>query len=457
MTLFEKLISHLQQSYIENSLLKLKEAKKVDDYTSKKFDFKNYISPLEKKKAEEKWGKYDKKENGKYNIDDQKKIIKAAKNGDRDAVNYIYLKCAENIGKTFWTSYLGPNTQIQSRRIRDGAKDEWAGIAFQALTGGFKEHSNAKSALETFNPDKYSYGDLFQNFKFYYWNILRNAAVEANYKEKFQGMSKVKGIKNGEYTNSDISIKEYEPNEIEANQDLNTDETFDIVADNQDVEEFLDSWMEFSQDTRLNEGKFCTPKSVLKNVIEAGANAQSVDFLKNKYPQVSRNTIMNYLHKAVEILNEYEINFQLLTKAIKKLGEDKIASYLDTGEEAEADTSAASEFDLTTVEGRRAARNARKNKSFETKWTELAKDPSLWQSMRKGWGKGPILIELLNDPSLTASDLNKMIGVKGDWSDMTYKSLFNVLKRHELNFDDIKSMPKSEREKLAAEIENSKK
>jgi hypothetical protein len=430
------------------------ENKLTEAIDKSKFDFRKMLSGPEQQRANLKWAPYDQKgPDGKYNTAKQARIFKAAQKGDRDAINYIYLKCAENIGKTFWDAFLGPNKSIQAKRINDGAVSEWASIAYETLTGGFKEYRDAKGALETFDTSKYTYGDLFQNFKFYFWNLLRNSAKETNYSNSLGGLSNVRDTTGGEDFKKGIEIAGYDPAYMDEQQDKHhglDDETADSVITNDTVGSFLSKWKEFAQDPEVNEGKVVTPAAVLKTTLELGSGADSATILTEKFPQVSRNTVMTYVRKAVEIMSsKYGIQYEDLMTAIKQIGEDKVASYLK-GPESETPVEVAP----SNVEEKRAKKTAKASASPDLMeaWQLMADDPRLWTSPRKGWSRGPFIVELTKDPSLTPEDFQEWNKIPGNWNELVYNSLPKIFKRYGIDWNEVKALPQKQRDMLAGMI-----
>ena len=409
--------------------------------------FTDMISSSEKARANSKWKAKD------GNIKGQKEIISAAKEGDKDAINYIFLRCADNIGKTFWKSYLGPNPQERKRRIKQGAIFEWATIAYETLTTGFKGYRDAKGALETFSPGKYDTGDLLRNFGFYYWQLLRNSANEANLVEQAGGISETPGIKGGKWTEKKSGIVSYDPTYM--NDDMDDDMSSQnrygdpdkVMNDSDDkieADRFMESWKDFAQDEIINEVRSgASPAGILRLVIETGADESGLKVLEAAYPKISRNTLKSYVNKAVEEMSEYGLGYDELMNAIKVYGKDKVASYLQKDNVTPAKVETKTESPKTS----------KKTKSYDAEFAEFAKDGRIWASSRKGWNVAAMIKEMLVDPTLDHTDFQEMNNIPGTWNQETYNKVFRWLNKHGINWENLKKLPLSKRKEYAKMVE----
>jgi hypothetical protein len=450
----------LNERFLKNYDNNIRALREVEGSTEAKFDARKVLSATERDLANEKWSKYD------TTTANQKKIFIAAKNGDPSAINYIWLQCAANVTKTFWKSFLGPNRKAQQGRIQNGAFTDWCSIAFETLTGGFKEYRDAKGALQTFDPSKYKDGNLFQNFRFYFWQLLRNSAKEANIKEHSSGMSDTPGIKDGSFVDK-VQIGQYDPvymDEMQETHGAYDDPTAKSFENSEEVSFFLSKWKEFAQNPKVSSPRSggVSPAAILKVAIEAGPGADSFKVLTNAFPQVSRNTLANYLQDAVKVMTEYDLTYQQLMTTIHEIGDDKVASYLDgpgttESQEAVAETTGgvpetkghAIENAVEKTVGKKAVKDG-KNAEFDSRWNSFVNDPHLWTSTRKGWNAGAMAYEIVKDPRTTVEDITEWNGIKGSFNEATVNRVYKMLKK--FGVEEVLKMKKADREHYAAMI-----
>jgi hypothetical protein len=436
-----KLIEEFRSNYRSNVRI-LREA----GSSMEKFDFKNVISSSERRAAKEKWEKYD------TTTVKQRAIFKAAKGGDRTAINYIWLKVAdENVGKTFWKSFLGRDPGFRRRRLEQGDFYDWAAIAYETLTTGNKDYTDTKGALETFNPDKYSTGDLFKNFGFYYWNKLRNSAKESNYNEASSGMRDTPGIKKGVTSQQSggraYSVGEYDPTYMDSMQEEHdsSDPTSERFFEDEETREFISKWKQFVKDPKATTPKSSgvVPIDIFRTVIEAGPAADSYAMLADKYPQISRNSISNYLQEIVQTLNEYGIGYDDLMKAIRVLGEDEVASYIEKAPPK-------------VERPKKREEPSSKGEDLRGKIEALNDDPHLWTSPRTNktgtWQAGTIAYYMLKDPKLTPEKLTGWNRIPGKWNEVTMNRVKKMLKKVGIDWSEIERLPKKKRDELAEMI-----
>jgi hypothetical protein len=267
-----------------------------------------------------------------------KQIIEAAKLlNDTTAIEYIFWKMKGAITSTFWNKYLGPNGTIRRYRIQnEDAWEQWLGIAWMSLVGGFKEGTAAgrtiqktgqeregsKGALETYKLNDADNDDaVWGKFAKLFKQILFNSAYHANNSTKGGGM----------YGNTE-TVMQYEPTWAGSDDgegeegELYHDETYESAESNLSAEQFLPRWEQFVQSAALQQGsKGITPAMVFYEVIDdpkAEFRQMAAKF------GISRNTCADLMTKAQNEMAKYDITGQELMNAIKVFGNDKIASYL---------------------------------------------------------------------------------------------------------------------------------
>lgn len=318
--------------------------------TKDSFNVKSVVSPVSIKKWSEK---------------SDLECIKAAKKGSQSAQEYLFYRMEQAIQGAFWRNFLGPNGQMRRYRIQhENAWEEWLGIAWQAMTGGYSAISStqykkgedaytdstnaenrdyetgkggqhrAKGALEYLKLDKLTDKNCMQQFAILYKQRLIAAAVNDMTYKNSGGLSG-KEITGG----AQVHVDQYEPTWSEkgdggwnpdgddtvASGDYEN-ETFDIVDDKLSSEFFLKKWKQFVQDPALQKNI----KGIsIKDIFAEAIGNKDADFksMVKKFG-VARNTIETYLHKAQDIMKQYNINGNDLMQAIKFFGNDKIASYM---------------------------------------------------------------------------------------------------------------------------------
>jgi len=286
----------------------------------------------------------------KWSNKSNKEVFKAAKKGDKTALEYLFWRMKGAITNAFWKRFLGPSGTIRKYRIdHENAWEEWLGIAWMAMAGGFDEafSGTAKSALESFNPDSVDEDKMMNVFAGRFKLILGNAALSANTAKKRSGLVGVPG-------EAEIGVSQYEPTWTEGKDDSWSDDeiksshghkddtfeemytgSFKDVEDKMESDEFLKKWRRFVQDPDLHKPQRANRRN------EGGASVTPADILgeiigntKASFPEmtkqfgIARNSIAALLERAQKIMDNYEVSNQELMTAIKYLGNDKVASYL---------------------------------------------------------------------------------------------------------------------------------
>ena len=84
------------------------------------FEVANYISDAEKSEALE------------WRDEPESLLFKAAKKGDKSAINYLFLKSGQAIYKAFKT-YTGPDTYYFNQAVRSGEYEDFIAEAYALL------------------------------------------------------------------------------------------------------------------------------------------------------------------------------------------------------------------------------------------------------------------------------------------------------------------------------------
>jgi hypothetical protein len=402
-------------------------------------------------------------------------IITAAKEQhDKSALEYIFWKMKGAITNTFWKKYLGPNGAMRKYRIvTEDAWEQWLGIAWMSLTGGFKEGSAAgkndsyinddikkevigsKGALDEFkiNPDwsdSATWSILGKRYKLILWN----SAVQSNQANMSNGMRGAKGevvyqydpVWDDKYNNYD---NELSSESREASLSFQ-DSTFNEVEDDLSSDTFLNKWQEYVQDAKLQNGsKGITPAMVFHEVLsnpKAEFRAMGVKF------GISRNNCANLMALAQNELVKYDITNQDLMDAISKFGNKKIASYLLTipsnnniedivKENPKIDDQ--SEGEKVQSEGQNPPPKAEKKDTFKDKFAKLFIDRSAWVPHIRDVDIANYIYYWIESGFKTPDEVGKKFNIKKADAKWWQSKAIKLLKKYNLTEDDIKNAVKS--------------
>jgi hypothetical protein len=386
--------------------------------SSRKFDAADIIPAPERTRI---LAKFDAKA---ADVAGQKAILSAAQKGDNDAIIYLWLKCAPRVNQTFWKKFLGPNPSIRRARISSGAWEDWVSIAYQTLTNGFKEYRDAKGALETFDLDRVSYGNIIEIFGYTFSQLLGNSALEANSKEMSSGMTGV-AAGGGKFAGK-IAVDSYDGSFQDSEQEEHgdyADETFDTAYASTELDAFWPKWKRFVQDPALTVGKYgITPGALFKAVLDNPT--WDIPDLTKRFTTLSRNTIQSYLDKCVPVLKQYGIDQASLQNAIQLAGAKKLTDYLVIADEPPEPAPIA---DNTTDD------------PFLSKFAAFAADPRLWNSARNGWAAAPVLYEWILNPKVDLDKLAKEAGVAKSYMHFYKDRAFKLLKQKGIEESDLKA------------------
>lgn len=316
---------NLSKDVVKNAMKESYMLKRIKEYFENqnhlREDFSLHIEDIVDPSAIEKW-------DGKPAID----VITAAKKKNKSAIEYIFYKMRGTIAKKMWSDFLGPNKEIAYKRLRDGAKEEWLGIAWQVLTGGFSASLTAYGterseigAIDQFEPGKVKDEDkLWNAFAYIYANKLHLAAKDVGESDKRTGIS---GVGDNNIETSDISKFNGKAGDSETFE-YKDKSTEDIALDNIEASEFMTNWKKFVQDDELNNKK----KGVsYANALAAILENPEETNLKNLAATIglARMTFKTYVEKALEIMDYYGIGQNDLFNGLNTFGPKKVVSYLD--------------------------------------------------------------------------------------------------------------------------------
>jgi hypothetical protein len=371
-----------------------------------------------------------------------KKVFDAAKNKDKSALEYIYWKMKGAITSVFWNNYLGPNNTIRGYRINnEDAWEQWLGIAWMSLLGGFKEGTAAgkdddyvasikgkapvegsKGALESFDfkenlSNEEQWGKLFKLYK----RILINSAWHANNSAKGGGMR-----------GNTETVMQYEPtwsgnDDHEGDEsELYHDETFHEVETNLSTEKFLDKWGQFTQSAALKTNiKGVTAAQIFFEVIDnpkADFNKMAVDF------GISRNSCATLMAKAQDELAKYDLTGQDLIDGIKKFGNAKVASYLKP-------------IKASVVEEKPPAK---KEGTFNEKFSQLMSDSKAWDPHIRGCDTANWIYNWIQSGFKDIESVGKENGISKADTKYWHRKAMMLLKKYGITEQDVKNAVKND-------------
>src|SRR5574344_1883386 len=268
-----------------------------------------------------------------WNGVDSKKVLTAAKRGEKSALEYLFYKADPLVKSIYWKNFLGPNGLARSNRIRNGSREDWLSIAWITLTDGYTEgtrlngeEKNQKGAIELYMPSKVT-GNPLTAFMSIYRLKLMDAAKEANRASNNHGINADiaddQNIHVGDLKMYDDSDREAVPEEY-----IQKDDTSENMMMSIEDEEFMENWSSFVQDETLQKenSKGFSAAKVFKCVLK-NKKAKNMKELAAKIG-MSRGTFETYLNNAVALLKKYDISQEALYRAIDSIGEKKLASYL---------------------------------------------------------------------------------------------------------------------------------
>ena len=280
----------------------------------------------------------------------QTSIIEEAQNKNKNAINYLFYRCFNQIKQAF-TSYLGSNSYYRSKKLSgdiDGGIQDWLTVCFNTLCGGYDStnYDFKKSAIMKFDASRNSTINSFANF---YSNYLRNAI---NYEQKIQNRKGITGwgidkdSKNMSIASIDKNINFSDSDKTFG--DTLSDETQDIENSylaSEDEYLFLKNWQNLCidpdfykslKDVKAN----ISPADIIRYVlndavrlIDERATTGKIESNSKKLDMFNELNVTSYdfskvMKKFINLLNDYDITQEDFTKNIKIIGPSIILKYI---------------------------------------------------------------------------------------------------------------------------------
>jgi hypothetical protein len=435
---------------------------------------------IDKRAALAKYSKFDDPELPEdQRLEGQKHIFTKAKSGDSLAQQYVFYKLAPVITNAFWKNFLGPDGKMRQKRIsNDDAWEDWLGLAWTTIFGGYTNNEKtSKPVMESFNPDKMTYGDLWAGLgkiaKMIFWNV----SSAENFNNKLKGISGVtppnshdseetkaakRAIAPGHY---ESNITEGEMNWDNPGDDTGThgssevyeDSTFRDVNDQIEADKFMSRWIQFCNDETLlksnttKNGEQLNALKVFADVI-SGDN-KSLAEIGSKHG-VSSGSINNYIVKIQKAFEKYNITNNDLQNAIKILGTEKLMPYLKgpaepvtkngTPKASLKDTPKLPKAAQVVAPKSQEAKKVTGNQSgsFEEKFKAAMDSDKMWIEYR-GTNPGSIFSYSLEHPKATNEKIAKEFKIQDKTVREWLGRSLRILKQNGITADELAAQIKA--------------
>jgi|GEM_PF-5363502 len=299
------------------SKIKLQE----DKNENRKFNTDALFTDAEKQR-------FEKYKNLDEDFDGRVKILADAKNGDPDAINYIFYKSSALLNKVFFTNFLGPNKSSQRARIASGGFKDFVSLAYQVL-----KPDEGASPLSTFDPYKFSKDtNILERFKYYYMQYLKAECKRYNKANDVGGISGY-GSENAHVLdfdpfNDEMSNPESDAYRVSRGEKLlnknglvsNYDDSMGLNAD------FLKKWKALASDSDFNDFKEPKPYKVLLAVIFTLSENDTKDDICKRL-DTNRGTLDNRFKTIGQFLEKYDISEKDLSEAKVNFTKSELSKY----------------------------------------------------------------------------------------------------------------------------------
>jgi len=333
---------------------------------------------LSKKEIEDskKWEKYD------TDVESQKQIFFAARDGDESAVNYILRKLQKTIINAFKATFLQFNPE--ARQDKESSWITYAGIAKILLTKGMGLNYRNESLLKRFKYSEYNPDNTKDLFKPFY----RAMYIWLKYQSELINKAEIRQKKIGGGVDS---LSGYGENENSERDIASTIDTVDEAQKNIKHEEILTKWKRLIRRPDLNEkiGNFSSIQ-ILRILLETRTKKISdlVSLLG-----IDRNEAKDYIKRITSAMDI----FQITMKDLDQLNQEEIS--LLNQYTGDLPSSVIETFNPAT---------------FLDQWNEFVHEPHLYVATAEtkygGWSSGPILFTFLEEPGLTPQELSDRLG-----------------------------------------------
>lgn len=239
-------------------------------------------------------------------------FIDALRNGERSAIVLFMVQHEGMLQKVFHKNVTGSVGKFKAARIADGEWEEFLGNTYMDLMDG--------QMFKSFDPEKFDdKTDLMQKVNWWVMQYLKGYAIRRN-KETMKG-----GVE-GHHGSVDSGTVTSLEGSMEDNHKFEGDHLH--YEDDGDID-FINRFEDLMKDPVMNvKKKGLSLKMILKYIIEGKSNKLN-DLLKDL--GLSKVTFYSRQEQLAKILKEYDITGDDLMKAIKTLGNDRLAKMMREG------------------------------------------------------------------------------------------------------------------------------
>lgn len=297
-----------------------------------KLSIDNMIEPARKRRAM-KWRDKAATKEG------QIQILKAARNKDDSAIDYLFLDSASQIMKAFM-NYVGPNSDIRRQRISGGDFEDFIAESYMLLVNGYEREDGTiklRSPLETFDYSIYKGDvDLINKFKYYYLQYMKALGKSMNNRNRKEGITgreldgKIKTYSLD--AESDTDPDSHEGSSTYGEKLLNKYGKLGVDTDMDDSledESFMKKWRELCKDPALDkkDGLF---RRIIKAIVKSNESTSVNAAIESAGIELkNKNTFYRYAREVLpEMLSDYGISSSEFTSQITKGNGDKLARVL---------------------------------------------------------------------------------------------------------------------------------
>lgn len=223
----------------------LKSNKLLESSFDVNYVFSGWITPSLEKILDKKYKDLEKTREG------QLQILEEARDGDRDAIIYLYKTYLPLVLKAYWKYFIGPDKKAGSNKITQEGAQDFLTHAYELLSD-----TNETSPYKTFDPSKFDdNANLIKQFSYYFFRYLQNEAIKLAKKYNKGAFSSYSFGKEGKNTHDMFNGDMMNPEEHRLSIDDNSEEVAPDHSDSTDLKIILDDfteWLRNKEDKRYS-------------------------------------------------------------------------------------------------------------------------------------------------------------------------------------------------------------
>lgn len=236
-------------------------------------------------------------------------FLDALRSGERSAVVLFMVTNEKMLQKVFHKNVTGSVGKYKAARIANGEWEEFLGNTYMDLMEG--------KMFQSFNPEKFDdKTNLMEKMNWWVMQYLKGYAIKRNKETMKDGLKGNNSqVDSGTVSSLDSALEDN--NKFEGEY-LNYEDDSDI--------DFIKRFEDLMKDPVMNvKKKGLSLKMILKYIIEGKSNKLN-DLLKDL--GLSKVTFYSRQEQLAKILKDYDISGDDLMRAIKTLGNDKLAKMM---------------------------------------------------------------------------------------------------------------------------------